>query len=378
MKYFLISGEPSGDMHAAELMCGIKTYDPEAEFQFFGGDLMLAQGGTLLKHYREMAFMGILPVILNIKKIRRNFNDCEKAILNFKPHLVVLIDYPGFNLRIARFSKLHNFKTAYYISPKIWAWKTKRVFEVKRWVDQMYTIFPFETAFYKKYDYEVNYVGNPVFDLIQFELEKPVNFELFCKTNHLSAKPIIALLAGSRTEEIKGLLPIMEQLADFFPDFQLVVAGAPNQSNTFYRSIMKKGISVVFNQTYQLLRVSSAAVVTSGTATLETALLNTPQVVVYKMGMGWLLERLKKYILKTKFFSLVNLIADKQVVTELFQSEVTVQNIQHELDKILNNNIHRSSILKGYDEIAGKLGSKGAAGKAAAAIVKSLKATEHV
>ena len=378
MKYFLIAGEPSGDMHAADLMLGIKKHDPEAEFQFFGGDLMQAQGGILIKHYNEMAFMGVLPVILNINKIRRNFQECKKAILNYNPHLVILIDYPGFNLRIASFAKQHKFKTAYYISPKIWAWKTNRVYKVKSWVDQMYTIFPFETAFYRKYNYDVSYVGNPVYDLIQRELKKPFNFDLFCKSNNLLNKPIIALLAGSRTEEIKGLLPIMEQLAEYFPDYQLVVAGAPHQTQAFYRSITNKDITIVFNQTYPLLRASSAAVVTSGTATLETALLNIPQVVVYKMGLGWLLERLKKYVLKTEFFSLVNLIAEKQVVKELFQSKVTVQNIQHELDKTLNNKIHRSSILNGYAEIAGKLSSEGAAGKAAAAIVKSLKATEHV
>lgn len=378
MKYFLIAGEPSGDMHAADLMYGIKKHDPEAEFQFFGGNLMKAQGGALLKHYSEMAFMGVLSVILNINKIRRNFQECEKAILNFNPHLVILIDYPGFNLRIARFAKQHNFKTAYYISPKIWAWKTKRVFEVKQWVDQMYTIFPFETAFYKKYDYEVTYVGNPVFDLIQCELEKPVDFESFCKTNHLSTKPIIALLAGSRTEEIKGLLPIMEQLAGYFPDYQLVVAGAPNQSKVFYQSVLKNNIPVVFNQTYSLLRASSAAVVTSGTATLETALLNIPQVVVYKMGLGWLLERFRSYILKTDFFSLVNLVAEKQVVKELFQSEVTVNNIQLELEKILTDNNHRSLMLEGYADVAKKLNSEGAADKTAAAIVKSLNAMKHV
>jgi lipid-A-disaccharide synthase len=373
MRYFLIAGEASGDMHGARLMAEIKKADRHAIFMYFGGDLMEDQGGVLLKHYREMAFMGILPVIMNISTIQQNFKKCETELLQFKPDILILIDYPGFNLRMAKFASEHNITTAYYISPKIWAWKTNRVEKVKKYVDQMYTIFPFETEFYDKYGYQVTYIGNPVFDIIQEELKKPVDFEQFCHENQLSGKPIVALLAGSRKHEIATMLPVMEKVSDNFPDYQFVVAGAPSIDEAFYQSATSKNLAVVYNQTYTLLRNSRAALVTSGTATLETGLLNIPQVVCYKMGFGWFLELFRKQILKTRYFSLVNLVAEREVVKELFQSQVTVDSLGTELSLLLDNEECRKRMINDYSYIGQKLSSEGAAEKAARLIVESLK-----
>ena len=373
MKYFLIAGEPSGDMHGADLMREIKTLDRKAEFMFFGGDLMKNEGGVMLKHYHDMAFMGILPVILNIGSISKNFDLAKTNLLSFAPDILILIDYPGFNLKMAKFAKENGIKTAYYISPKIWASRTHRVKKIKAYVDQMYTIFPFETQFYKKYNYQVHYVGNPVFDIIKKELSQPVNFESFCDKNQLTAKPIIAMLAGSRKTEISEMLPIMEQIPRYFPDYQFIIAGAPGNTIDFYKSLLKTEIPVIFDQTYSLLRHSKAAIVTSGTATLETALLKIPQVVCYRMGMGWFLELFRNQILKTKFFSLVNLVGEKEVVKELFQSEVTVKNIKAELIQIIGNEEYRNTMLAEYSEIAQKLASNGAANVAANHIVQSIK-----
>lgn len=373
MKYFLIAGEPSGDMHGADLMREIKTLDTNAEFMFFGGDLMKNEGGTLLKHYHDMAFMGILPVILNLGSISKNFDLAKTNLLSFAPDILILIDYPGFNLKMAKFAKQNGIKTAYYISPKIWASRTHRVKKIKAYVDQMFTIFPFETQFYKKYNYQVRYVGNPVFDIIKKELSQPVDFEFFCDKNQLTAKPIIAMLAGSRKTEISEMLPIMEQIPRYFPDYQFIIVGAPGNTIDFYQSLLKTEIPVIFDQTYSLLRHSKAAIVTSGTATLETALLNIPQVVCYRMGMGWFLELFRNQILKTKFFSLVNLVGEKEVVKELFQSEVTVKNIKAELIQIIGNEEYRNTMLAEYSEIAQKLASNGAANVAANHIVQSIK-----
>lgn len=373
MKYFLIAGEPSGDMHGAKLIEELMKTDPEADLQYFGGDLMQAKGGQLLKHYNEMAFMGILPVLLNLRTIQKNFNTCQKALLQFNPDVLILIDYPGFNLRMAKFAKLHGIPTSYYISPKVWAWKTKRVHKIKAWVDKMYTIFPFETRFYNTFNYKVNYVGNPVCDIIEQEMHEPLDNQAFILANNLTNKPIIALLAGSRNAEISLLLPIMEKVIALYPKYQFVIAGAPNKDREYYQQILSSKIPVIFNQTYTLLRHSKAAIVASGTATLETALLNVPQVVVYKMGMGWFLEMFRKQILKTNFFSLVNLVAEKEVVKELFQSEVTPERIKIEIDQILNNKNYCMQMLNGYKEIVNNLRSEGAAVKTAKAIFDSIK-----
>jgi lipid-A-disaccharide synthase len=372
MKYFLIAGEASGDMHGARLMAEIKNADSQAIFMYFGGDLMEEQGGVLLKHYREMAFMGILPVIMNFRAIQQNFRKCETELLQFHPDILILIDYPGFNLRMAKFAKKNNIRTAYYISPKIWAWKSNRVKTIKKYIDQMYTIFPFETAFYKKYDYPVTYVGNPVFDIISEEKENPTNFESFCSENNLPEKPIIALLAGSRAEEIKLLLPVLELVGENFPEYQFIVAGAPSIDPAFYKATMRSNLKVVYGQTYGLLRNSKAALVASGTATLETGLLNVPQVVCYKMGFGWFIELFRNLIIKTRFFSLINLVAGKEVVKEFFQSQVTVKILSDELKALLDDEIYRHRMLNDYEHIAKMLTTDGAAKLAAQQIVKSI------
>jgi lipid-A-disaccharide synthase len=373
MRYFLIAGEASGDMHGARLMAEIRKVDHQAIFMYFGGDLMEDQGGVLLKHYRDMAFMGILPVLMNIRTIQKNFSKCETELLQFRPDILILIDYPGFNLRMAKFAKHNNISTAYYISPKIWAWKTNRVKKIKKYIDQMFTIFPFETGFYSKYGYPVTYIGNPVYDIIREEKDIPLNFEQFCRENYLTDKPIVALLAGSRRHEIEAMLPIMEQVSVNFPDYQFVVAGAPSIEAEFYQSIMQSNLPVVYGKTYSLLRNSKAALVTSGTATLETGLLNIPQVVCYRMGLGWFIEIFRNVILKTRFFSLINLVAEKEVVKEFFQSQVTVGNLSNELNALLNDKDYRKKMIDDYSYISSQLSSDGAAKIAAQNIVESIK-----
>jgi lipid-A-disaccharide synthase len=373
MKYYLIAGETSGDMHAASLMAEIKKLDHDASFGYFGGDQMKLQGGTCYQHIKYLAFMGIVPVFMNLNAIRKNLALCRKSILNFQPNVLILVDYPGFNLRMARFAKSHNIRTAYYISPKIWAWKTKRVKLVKQFVDRMYTIFPFETSFYAQHQYPVIYVGNPVYELIQRENENEFNADLFLKSNELSDKPIVALLAGSRKHEIKALLPEMAKIVPHFPDFQFVVAGAPGIDPEFYQKLLTNNVKFIQQETYKLLRISKAAIVTSGTATLETALLKVPQVVVYKMGMGRILSLFRKQILKTQFFSLVNLVAEKEVVKEFFQQEVSLMNLKNELNLLLYNKEYRNNMLKEYAKMEKKIATGGAARNAAYEIVNSLK-----
>lgn len=373
MRYFIIAGEASGDMHGARLMTEVKKFDPQAIFMFFGGDLMEDQGGVLLKHYRDMAFMGILPVIMNYRTIQDNFKKCQTELLQFKPDVLILIDYPGFNLRMAKFAKQYKIPTAYYISPKIWAWNTGRVKKVKKYIDRMYTIFPFETDFYHHHGYSVTYIGNPVCDMIREELENPIHFEQFCNENSLSGKPIVALLAGSRKHEIQSMLPLMEKVSINFPEYQFVVAGAPSVEIEFYKSMLHTNLPIVFGQYYTLIRNCRAALVTSGTATLETGLLNIPQVVCYRMGLGWFLELFRKLILKTRYFSLINLVAGKEVVKELFQSQVTVDNLSVELVSLLKDEEYRHRMMNDYSYIARKLSSDGAAKIAARDIVESLK-----
>ena len=372
MKYFLIVGEASGDLHASNLMAEIKREDTSADFQFFGGDLMQAQGGICLKHYREMAFMGALPVLLNLRTIKNNMVFCKKAILEYNPDLVIMVDYPGFNLKIAEFAKKFEFRTAYYISPKIWAWKTYRIGKIKRFVDEMYTIFPFETEFYQQYDYKVEYVGNPIWDSLKNTPNPYKNVEDFTTEFKLPNKPIIALLAGSRKDEIKRLLPHMLAVVNNFKAYQFIIAGAPGIDASFYEQLNASKVPVIYNQTYNILRFSKAAIVASGTATLETAILNIPQVVVYKMGFGWLLNKLRRF-LKTDFFSLVNLVGEKEIVKELFHKEVNTEVISAELNEILNNENHRNNMLQSYENIRQKLATKGASKVAASKIVNSLK-----
>lgn len=375
MKYYLIAGEASGDLHASKLMHALKEEDPQAQFRFFGGDLMQAEGGTLVRHFREMAYMGFIPVLMNLDKVMHNIRLCKSDIETFHPDVLILIDYPGFNLKMAKFAKKQlGIPVHYYISPKIWAWKEYRIKDIKRYVDRMYSILPFEVPFYQRHQYRIDYVGNPTVDELAVRPFADETFESFITGNWLEQKPIIALLAGSRKAEITANLPTMIEAVSAFPDYQAVIAGAPGISPDFYESFISgKGVSIVFGKTYRLLQQSSAALVTSGTATLETALLNVPQVVCYKMGGGKIAYTLFKHILNVKFVSLVNLIADREVVKELLVHLFTTENVIAELDKILNDKTVREEMLQGYADIAARLGEPGAAENTAKKIVAALK-----
>lgn len=375
MKYYLIVGEASGDLHASNLMRSLKKYDENAEFRFFGGDLMQAVGGTLVKHYKDMAYMGFIPVLLHLRTIFRNMSLCKSDIVEWKPDVLILIDYPGFNLKIAKYIKQHtDIPVYYYISPKIWAWKEYRIKDIKRDIDKMFSILPFEIEFYKKHDYPICYVGNPSVDSVSAYLDaNPYDRESFIKENGLSDKPIVAILAGSRKQEIKDNLKRMIEVARSFPDYQFVVAGAPGIANEYYRQYIDTDTNIIFSQTYRLLQHSVAAMVTSGTATLETALFGVPQVVCYYMTAGKLVSFLRKFLLKVKYISLVNLITGTETVRELVADEMSVSNLKHEFAAILPGGTKRDAILKGYADLKLILGKPGASEKAAANIVSSLK-----
>lgn len=375
MKYFLVAGEASGDLHASNLMASLKKQDKEADFCFFGGDLMQAQGGKLLKHYRELAFMGFIPVLLNLRTILRNMKICQQEIIAYNPDVVILVDYPGFNLKIAKYIKTHtSIPVYYYISPKVWAWKEYRVKSFKKYVDKMFCILPFEIDFFKKHNYKVDYVGNPTVDEVaEFKEEyKNDSSALFITENNLTEKPIVALLAGSRKQEIKDNLPAMLEVMKSFPQHQPVIAGAPGIDKEYYSGLIDKNIHIVYGQTYRLLQYSCAALVTSGTATLETALFRVPQVVCYKTPVPRLVYWTFKNILTTPYISLVNLIANTTVVQELFAKFFSADNIREELNRLLNDDSYRNEMLSGYDKVIGILGKPGASGRAASIIVSSL------
>jgi len=373
MKYYVLAGEASGDLHASNLIKEISQIDANAQFRGFGGDLMEKAGMTVLKHYRDLAFMGLIPVILNIRTIKNNFRFCEQDMLNFNPDVLILVDYPGFNLRMAKFAKAHGIRTFYYISPKIWAWKEKRVYRVKAYVDDMFTILPFENEFYKKYEYPVNYVGNPLLDAI-LEKKKEPDFARFFAENDLSDKPVLAILPGSRRGEISVLLPTMLSAAAQFPEYQCVIAGAPNMGAEFYQPFMKdRKVPILWGKTYELLTHSRAAVVASGTATLETGIMNVPQVVVYQLSPNWLYQFLMTYFLKTRWVSLVNIILGRGAVPELIQSNFTEEKVVAELKKILNDPANEQRMLADYRDMMNLLGDPGASKRAATLMVKKLK-----
>lgn len=356
MRYYIIAGEASGDLHASNLIKKIHEQDSDAVIRCWGGELMQLAGAELVKHYKDTAFMGIVPVVLNCRTIFKNLAFCKKDLLNFAPDVAIFVDYPGFNLKIAQFAHSHNIKTIYYISPKIWAWKTKRVYKIKSDIDLMLTIFPFETNFYRKYDYPVTYVGNPLFDSIQKQRANINVHDDFRKKNQLDERPIISILAGSRKHEIMALLPTMLDAADSFTEYNIVIAAAPNIERSIYDNIIGlHQVVLVEGQTYELLQNSVASIVASGTATLETALFGIPQVVCYKMGFGRILEMFRSFILKVPFFSLVNLVAEKEIVKELFQSQVTPSEIKKELLSIIDNGEYRQAMIDGYNEIRQKL-----------------------
>lgn len=374
MKYYLIAGEASGDLHASNLMKAILQEDPKAEFRFFGGDLMAKAGGTCVKHYRDMAYMGFIPVLLHLRTIFRNLSCCKQDILTWKPDVLILIDYPGFNLKVAKFIKQHSsIPVYYYISPKIWAWKEYRIKNIRRDIDKLLSILPFEVDFFKKHHYPVNYVGNPCVDAVQtFRENYQESLDEFQLRNKLDDRPIIALLAGSRKQEIKDNLSRMTEASKDFPQYQFVVAGAPGIDPEFYQQFIGKDTKILFGQTYPLLTHATAALVTSGTATLETALFKVPQVVCYYTAAGKLVSFLRRHILKVQYISLVNLISGNEAVTELVADGMTVTNLKAELKQILPDGNKRSKMLSDYEQLIQTLGTAGASQRAAEIIISSL------
>lgn len=374
MKYYLIAGEASGDLHASNLMKAILQEDPKAEFRFFGGDLMAKAGGTCVKHYRDMAYMGFIPVLLHLRTIFRNLSCCKQDILTWKPDVLILIDYPGFNLKVAKFIKQHSsIPVYYYISPKIWAWKEYRIKNIRRDIDKLLSILPFEVDFFKKHHYPVNYVGNPCVDAVQtFRENYQESLDEFQLRNKLDNRPIIALLAGSRKQEIKDNLSRMTEASKDFPQYQFVVAGAPGIYPEFYQQFIGKDTKILFGQTYPLLTHATAALVTSGTATLETALFKVPQVVCYYTAAGKLVSFLRRHILKVQYISLVNLISGNEAVTELVADGMTVTNLKAELKQILPDGNKRSKMLSDYEQLIQTLGTAGASQRAAEIIINSL------
>lgn len=374
MKYYLIVGEASGDLHASNLMKALKANDPHADFRFFGGDLMSAVGGTRVRHYKDLAYMGFIPVLLHLRTIFRNMDFCKQDVVSWQPDVLILVDYPGFNLKIAEYVKRHTrIPIYYYISPKIWAWKEYRIKNIKRDVDRLFSILPFEVDFYRSHGYPIDYVGNPCVDAVSsFRGNNNETFADFVRANGLSDKPVVALLAGSRKQEIKDNLSRMIEAVKDFPEYQFVVAGAPGIEPSFYRQYIGADTSIVFGQTYRLLQQSVAALVTSGTATLETSLFRVPQVVCYYTAAGKLVSFLRRHILKVKYISLVNLIAGKEVVTELVADGMTVSNLKAELKKILPGGERRENMLVCYDNLIAVLGNPGASERAAEKIVASL------
>ena len=376
MKYYLIVGEASGDLHASRLMQSLMQYDPEAEFRFFGGDLMAKVGGTRVKHYRELAYMGFVPVLLHLPTIFKNMKMCKEDIMRWKPDAVILVDYPGFNLSIAKFVKKNtSIPVYYYISPKIWAWKEWRIKAIKRDIKEMFSILPFEVAFYeKKHHYKINYVGNPTAEEVDNFLHVySESKDEFCQRNGLSSKPIIAILAGSRKQEIKDNLPSMLEAARHFEDYQMVVAAAPSITESYYKRFLENSeAKMVKTQTYELLAHATVALVTSGTATLETALLNVPQVVCYETPVPKLIRFAFKHIIKVRFISLVNLIADKEIVQELLADRFSIRNIANELYRILPGQPSRERMLADYQLVRERLGNEVAPDNAARIMVEKL------
>ena len=377
MKYYLIVGEASGDLHASHLMTALKAEDPQADFRFFGGDLMAAVGGTMVKHYKELAYMGFIPVLLHLRTIFANMKRCKEDIVGWNPDVVILVDYPGFNLNIAKFVHARTqIPVFYYISPKIWAWKEYRIKNIKRDVDELFSILPFEVEFFEgKHQYPIHYVGNPTVDEVAaYQEMNPKDFAAFIAANQLENKPVIALLAGSRKQEIKDNLPDMLKAASAFPDYQLVLAGAPGITPEYYEKYVgQANVKIIFGQTYRILQHADAALVTSGTATLETALFRVPRVVCYHTPIGKVISFLRRHILTVKYISLVNLIADCEVVKELVADTMTVKNMQCELANLLENEVYKKEMLTGYDYVAERLGPAGAPCHAAHGIVKLLK-----
>lgn len=371
MKYFIIAGEPSGDLHGSNLVKHLLVADPEAEIACWGGDLMNGEGANLLKHYRETAFMGVWEVLVNIRRIRSNFAECRRQISEMKPDVVILVDYPGFNLRMARFAREAGIRVFYYISPKFWAWRESRVEKIKRYVDRLYIIFPFEKEFYSRHEYPAIFLGNPLVDHIDAWRRKAPDRDNLRRSLGLDGRPVIALLAGSRLQEVTRMLPVMAATAPSYPDYQFVVAAMDHLPARLYEEAAAKfGIKIIIGKTYDLLSVSEAALVTSGTATLEAALFDVPQVVCYSTSP--LTYHLAKLVIKVRFISLVNLVMDREVVRELIQDDLKLVNLHRELALILSTGYRHQVIKKDYTELREILGGGGASGRVAADMVSNL------
>lgn len=377
MKYFIIAGEASGDLHGSNLVKEIKKVDPDADILCWGGNKMQKAGARLLVHYRELAIMGFWEVLMKLGKIFRNLKKCRNEVLEFKPELVILIDYPGFNLRMAKMLKKHNLRVYYYISPKVWAWKKSRIKKIKQYIDRMYVIFPFEKAFYEENDYRVHYYGNPLVEAVEEGMTGTGGRAELVKEYGLGDKPVIALLAGSRLQEINRILPVMSEMEKYYPDYQFVVAGISTIDESVYSSILKdSSVKVIYDSTYKLLSGSDAALVTSGTATLETAIANIPQVVCYRAGrLSYLIARM---LVKIRFISLVNLIMDREIVKELIQSELNEKNIVSELNAILPGGWKREIMLENYSALRKMLAGKDASARIAGDMYHSVKLAENV
>lgn len=371
MKYYIIAGEPSGDLHGANLIAALKKKDPHAKIRAWGGNLMKKQGATLIKHYKDLAFMGFVEVLLHLRTILRNLKFCKKDILKFNPDALILIDYPGFNLKVAKFAHEHNIKVYYYISPQVWAWKKRRVHTIKKVVDKMMVILPFEKDFYDNYNVDAHFVGHPLLD--EISKTKHISKQTFIKQNNLNPKKeIIALLPGSRKQEVTRMLEVMLKVVDKFPDYQFVVACAPSLPVDFYQKLVAGyNVKLIVNKTYQILQVASAAVVTSGTATLETALFFVPEVICYKGNP--ISYSIAKRLVKVKYICLVNLIMDKPVVKELIQNDLTANNISDELKQLLTDPKRQRRLLDDYEDLKLKLGNAGASKNAASLVVSDLK-----
>ncbi len=378
MRYYLIVGEASGDLHASNLMKALQSEDGDAEFRFYGGDLMRSVGGTLVKHYKEMAYMGFVPVMMHLRTILRNMRVCKRDIMDWKPDVLILVDYPGFNLDIAKYVRSHSdIPIYYYISPKIWAWKEYRIKNIRRDVDELFSILPFEVEFYERHHYPIHYVGNPCVDAVEaFKAsdEGAETDEAFRRAYGLSDQPIIAILAGSRRQEIKDNLRVMMKTAQRFNSHQFVIAGVPTIEEAYYRKYIPQemDVKIVVNSTYRLLRHAEAALVTSGTATLETALFDVPQVVCYYTSCGRMVNWLRKLILKVKYISLVNLVVNREIVKELIGEQMNVDRLEAELRQIVEGGANRSQMLADYAEMRERLGGSGASQRAARQIVAHL------
>ena len=356
MRYFLIAGEASGDLQGADLMAGLRKKDPYAVFRYFGGDYMQEQGGALIKHYKELDFMGFKEVVANLNQVFNNLRDCKREILHFKPDVVILIDYPGFNLRIAKYAKKKGFRVNYYISPKIWAWKESRIKKIKKYVDRMFVILPFEVDYYQKFNFPVTYEGHPHIDMIRRRVMSNKELTDFREANNISEQPVIALLPGSRKQELDKVLPVMMSVVDQYPDHQFLIAATSHISMDYYRELTPdhERVKIIPGKTYEILQIAKAALVTSGTATLETALFGVPQVVCYKTSP--LSYQIGKLLIDISFISLVNLIMEKEVVKEFIQNDLNPNRLKNELDALLYDEDYKNQILKLYQELRNKLG----------------------